>query len=103
MLDKVHRQGAAAARRGLTLLDSPFLRAEAMPAHTGERIKEWQDKVNAWESGWHAATRERGHHQRNAVGAALIRALRAKGQRNDAHPNGDIFCFTAPSQHDKLR
>ncbi|CAB3710297.1 CrpP-related protein [Achromobacter denitrificans] len=50
--DDIQKQGAQAAREGLTFWDCPYYRADAMPAHTGETIAEWRDKVEAWEAGW---------------------------------------------------
>ncbi|MDF8360126.1 CrpP-related protein [Achromobacter anxifer] len=52
MYDDIRKQGGAAARLGLTLWDCPYLKAQAMPGHTGESPKIWQDKVDAWEAGW---------------------------------------------------
>jgi hypothetical protein len=50
--DDIQKLGAKAAREGLTLWDSPFYRAGAMPGHTGESIAEWRSKVEAWKAGW---------------------------------------------------
>lgn len=50
--DDIRKQGAVAARQGLTLWDCPYLKAQAMPGHTGELPKIWQAKVDAWEAGW---------------------------------------------------
>jgi hypothetical protein len=96
MLDEVHRQGAAAARRGLTLWDSPYLHAEAMPAHTGEPIADWQEKASAWEGGWYAATRDRARAHAS-MAAALIRAQLAGAQVEQAYSKADIFCFSDPA------
>lgn len=54
MNKEIWRQGAQAARAGLALLDCPFYRAANMPGHTGESIRDWQAKVQAWEAGWRA-------------------------------------------------
>lgn len=59
MHDDIRKQGALAARRGLTLWDCPYLKAKAMPGHTGENPAEWQAKVNAWEAGWHGELKAR--------------------------------------------
>ncbi|MGE8453768.1 MAG: CrpP-related protein [Pseudomonadales bacterium] len=59
MLEEVRRQGAAAARIGLTIWDCPFIHASAMPAHTGERFWDWEAKVHAWEEGWIQASSDR--------------------------------------------
>lgn len=52
MHEDVRKQGALAARQGLTLWDCPYLKAHAMPGHTGESPAAWQAKVDAWEDGW---------------------------------------------------
>jgi len=56
--DDIQKLGAQAARDGLTLWDCPYYRAQAMPAHTGESIAQWRDKVEAWEAGWMAQTKK---------------------------------------------
>ncbi|WP_338130928.1 CrpP-related protein [Achromobacter denitrificans] len=55
----IQKLGALSARLGLTLLDCPFLRARAMPGHTGERPREWRAKVEAWEDGWKSEIEKR--------------------------------------------
>ncbi|SSW67102.1 hypothetical protein AVE30378_02451 [Achromobacter veterisilvae] len=52
MHDDIRKQGALAARQGLTLWDCPYLRAHAMPGHTGESTAEWRARIEAWEAGW---------------------------------------------------
>jgi len=52
MQDDIRTQGALAARQGLTLWDCPYLKANAMPGHTGESPSQWRAKVDAWEDGW---------------------------------------------------
>jgi hypothetical protein len=44
MLEEVQRQGAQAARKGLTVWDCPYLRADAMPAHSGESFLKWSKR-----------------------------------------------------------
>ncbi|MDR7944575.1 MULTISPECIES: CrpP-related protein [Achromobacter] len=64
----IQKLGALSARVGLTLLDCPFLRARAMPGHTGERPREWRAKVDAWEDGWKSEVEKRrmmGLHRRS--------------------------------------
>lgn len=87
MLDEVHRQGAEAARRGLSIWHSPYVRAEAMPAHSGEPIGDWMEKVASWEAGWNAATMERDSMPPNE-----IQALRKRAQREDVDRKLDLFC-----------
>ncbi|KRA01299.1 CrpP-related protein [Achromobacter sp. Root565] len=60
MLDDIQKLGAEAARRGLSLLDCPYLKADAMPGHTGETPGEWLKRVNAWEEGWKRESAQRG-------------------------------------------
>ncbi|MGE8687708.1 MAG: CrpP-related protein [Achromobacter sp.] len=55
--DDIQKQGAKAAREGLTLWDCPYYRAVNMPGHTGEPIVKWREKVEAWEAGWLAETK----------------------------------------------
>ncbi|WP_304413497.1 CrpP-related protein [Achromobacter sp. RTa] len=55
----IQKLGALSAQVGLTLLDCPFLRARAMPGHTGERPWEWRTKVEAWEDGWKSEVEKR--------------------------------------------
>lgn len=83
MLNDVREQGAAAARAGLTVWDSPFLRADAMPAHTGEPFPAWCENVRAWEEGWHQAAAAR-LETRGVVVAAWLRALRAASRLEKA-------------------
>lgn len=52
MYDDIQKQGAEATRKGLSILNCPYLRADAMPAHTGEPIAQWRGRVEAWEAGW---------------------------------------------------
>ncbi|WP_338881592.1 CrpP-related protein [Achromobacter veterisilvae] len=52
MHDDIRKQGALAARQGLTLLDCPYLKANTMPGHTGESRAEWRARIEAWEAGW---------------------------------------------------
>ncbi|CAB3641748.1 MAG: hypothetical protein J0I68_01320 [Achromobacter sp.] len=59
MREDLRKLGADAARQGLGLLDCPYFRAGAMPAHTGESISEWSRCVQAWEMGWREATAQR--------------------------------------------
>ncbi|WP_063589240.1 CrpP-related protein [Achromobacter ruhlandii] len=87
MLDDVHRQGAEAARRGLSIWHSPYVRAEAMPAHSGEPIGDWMEKVASWEAGWNAATM-----QRDSMAPKEIQALRKRAQREDVDRKLDLFC-----------
>lgn len=57
--DDIQKLGEQAARKGLTLLDCPYLRAEEMPGHTGEPIALWRNRVSAWEAGWRREVRSR--------------------------------------------
>ncbi|MNV72143.1 hypothetical protein D3C71_1652090 [compost metagenome] len=91
MLDEIKEQGAAAARAGMTVWDSPFLRADAMPAHTGEAFHDWDEKVRAWEAGWHRASVER-LATRSVVTAAWLRALHAAAQMGAQSQKLDLFC-----------
>ncbi|CAB3892253.1 MULTISPECIES: CrpP-related protein [Achromobacter] len=87
MLDEVHRQGAEAARRGLSIWHSPYVRAEAMPAHSGEPIGDWMEKVTSWEAGWKAATMER-----DRMPPQEIQALRKRAQGEEVDRKLDLFC-----------
>ncbi|MNQ98151.1 hypothetical protein D3C85_1138260 [compost metagenome] len=60
MLDDIQKKGAEAARNGLSLLDCPYLKAAAMPGHTGESPSDWLKRVNAWEEGWKGELAQRG-------------------------------------------
>lgn len=91
MLDDVRRQGAAAAKAGLTIWDSPFLHADAMPAHTGEAFLVWDAKVRAWEEGWQRATSARSEG-RGALAAAWIRALRDSRHTKEPCTKPRLFC-----------
>ena len=88
MLDEVHRQGAEAARRGLSIWQSPYVRAEAMPAHSGEPIGDWMEKVTSWEAGWKAATMER-----DRISPKEIHALRKRAQREEVDRKLHLFCL----------
>ena len=90
MLDEIRSQGAAAAREGLTVWDSPFLRAEAMPAHTGEPFWEWNAKVLAWEEGWNQAVAGRAGTE-GAIQAAWVHALHRE-RRPSQRSKLDLFC-----------
>ncbi|MGE8451502.1 MAG: CrpP-related protein [Pseudomonadales bacterium] len=52
MYDDIQKLGAEAVRKGLSILDCPYLRVDAMPYHTGEPIAQWTRRVEAWEAGW---------------------------------------------------
>jgi len=52
MYDDIRKQGELAARQGLSLWDCPYLKAQAMPGHTGESPATWQAKLDTWEAGW---------------------------------------------------
>ncbi|MFJ3465881.1 CrpP-related protein [Achromobacter spanius] len=54
------REGAEAARNGLSLLNCPYLKAAEMPAHTGESPGDWIQRVAAWEEGWKNELAQRG-------------------------------------------
>ncbi|MFJ3460870.1 CrpP-related protein [Achromobacter spanius] len=60
MLDDIQKKGAEAARNGLSLLNCPYLKAAAMPAHTGEPPGDWIQRVAAWEEGWKREAANRG-------------------------------------------
>lgn len=60
MLIEIQKEGAEAARKGLSLLNCPYLKADAMPGHTGEPPGEWIERVNAWEEGWKRESEKRG-------------------------------------------
>jgi len=60
MLIEIQKEGAEAARKGLSLLSCPYLKADAMPGHTGECPREWIERVNAWEEGWKREVAQRG-------------------------------------------
>lgn len=87
---------AAAAREGLTVWDSPFLRAEAMPAHTGEPFREWNAKVRAWEEGWNQAVAARAEAQ-GAIKTAWIHALHQKC-RQTPRSRLDLFCAAGSAE-----
>ncbi|MHC0506342.1 CrpP-related protein [Achromobacter aegrifaciens] len=52
MLYDIQKMGAEAAREGLGLINCPYLKAAAMPAHTGESPSNWLKRVTAREKGW---------------------------------------------------
>jgi len=60
MLIEIQKEGAEAARKGLSLLNCPYLKADAMPGHTGEAPGEWIERVKAWEEGWKREMAQRG-------------------------------------------
>ncbi|MNK71805.1 hypothetical protein D3C87_912670 [compost metagenome] len=91
MLEEVQRQGAQAARKGLTVWDCPYLRADAMPAHSGESFLKWEQKVRVWENGWHKVKSGRAE-ERGALAAAWIRALKAHHRGDSTLPKSDLFC-----------
>ncbi|CUJ69258.1 CrpP-related protein [Achromobacter aegrifaciens] len=59
MLKDIQKEGAEAARKGLSLLNCPYLKADAMPGHSGEAPGEWLERVNAWEEGWKRESAQR--------------------------------------------
>lgn len=99
MLDEIRSQGAAAAREGLTIWDSPFLHAEAMPAHTGEPFGEWNAKVKAWEEGWNQAVAARAE-ARGAIKTAWIHALHL-GRSTAPGSKLDLFCAAGSAGSDR--
>lgn len=72
--DDIEKLGAQAARDGFTLWDCPYYRATEMPAHTGETIPKWREKVEAWERGW---------RKRSAVALAAAQASAYFSHRAD--------------------
>ncbi|WP_313620693.1 CrpP-related protein [Achromobacter sp.] len=79
MLIEIQKEGAEAARKGLSLLNCPYLKAEAMPGHTGESPGEWLKRVNAWEEGW-----KRESVQRGAKRSASLFAVSVAKRRPDS-------------------
>lgn len=51
----LERRGAAAAAAGHPWHSNPFLRPENMPAATGETLREWSRKHDAWQRGFEGA------------------------------------------------
>lgn len=49
----IQKRGANARALGMSQLDNPFLKSDAMPAATGENIWHWQEKHDLWDLGWH--------------------------------------------------
>ncbi|MFJ3463491.1 CrpP-related protein [Achromobacter spanius] len=79
----------------LTIWECPFLRAEAMPAHTGEPLPVWSEKVRVWEEGGQQAAAARTESRRDVV-AAWLRALPAtrRFEKTDAK-SGLLFTASA--------
>lgn len=50
--ERLQLRGANARAMGLSFLDNPFYKSEAMPGHTGENVSEWERKARAWSDGW---------------------------------------------------
>ena len=98
MLNDIRAEGAKAARMGQTIWDCPFLRANAMPAHTGESFIEWDERVRAWEAGWRQETAERSR-ERGTMISAWIEALRSSKGADSADQKLDLFC--AHGHHEK--
>lgn len=107
MLDDIQKTGEEAARNGLSLLDCPYLKAAAMPAHTGESPGDWIQRVAAWEKGWKKELAQRGA-RRSASPFAVsapkrpltARFLSFNGYANISAPNGALF--NGPPEFAKL-
>lgn len=50
----IQKAGATARAMGRSEFDNPYLKADKMPAATGEAMDEWQAKHDAWHFGWTA-------------------------------------------------
>lgn len=50
--EAIQKRGANARAAGLDKLANPYLKADAMPAATGEDLTEWVVKHDAWHLGW---------------------------------------------------
>lgn len=51
---QIQKHGANARSRRESQFDNPYLRADHMPAATGESVEVWNAKHDAWEIGWRA-------------------------------------------------
>lgn len=83
MLKDIQKEGAEAARKGLSLLNCPYLKADAMPGHTGESPGEWIERVKAWEQGWKSELAQRGTKR----SARPFAASAAKRRRDSRQPS----------------
>lgn len=45
--------------QGAWKLDCPYLKQESLPSRTREPLRQWLEKVRAWESGWQDEQRSR--------------------------------------------
>jgi hypothetical protein len=50
----LRKAGAEARASGVSFMENPFLRHEALPGNSGERFEHWKDKHDAWDMGWKA-------------------------------------------------
>jgi hypothetical protein len=51
---QIQKDGANARAFGRSMFDNPYLKAEHLPAKTGETVEQWQVKHDLWELGWRA-------------------------------------------------
>jgi hypothetical protein len=51
-IETLKKQGADAFAKSVFHARNPFYKAENMPSRTGEDVKIWRAKVDAWESGY---------------------------------------------------
>lgn len=56
-LTLIEQSGRDACSAGKPLMANPYFRAQLMPSTTGESFELWQEKVVAWEIGWHEQSR----------------------------------------------
>ena len=54
----LEREGARAAQAGRGWQSNPYLRRENMPQATGETLREWSRKHDAWQRGFEGRGRE---------------------------------------------
>jgi len=52
----LEREGALAASRGRDWRSNPYLRREQMPMATGESLRTWARKHDAWQRGFERGT-----------------------------------------------
>lgn len=51
----LEREGASAAQAGRSWQSNPYLQRENMPMATGETLREWSRKHDAWQRGFETA------------------------------------------------
>ncbi|AKJ31892.1 CrpP-related protein [Caldimonas brevitalea] len=103
----LEREGARAARGGHAWQSNPFLKRENMPAVTGESLREWSRKHDAWQRGFEGYGRRSDADAKEPLSAEplgqLVEERLRRIPRLQAEMQGGVdgFRLTLPKPHSR--